>query len=175
MNGIGGDSFWLIREPSGRVRAIMGAGRAGAKATRQFYRDAGHHEIPSRGPLAALLLAIAYGLLAVAALEWGLARAGIGRGVPVSPAMEALLAANVAALLWRLAARALFTAREFGPTQGLLAIPRVVVSNTVAIVAARRALVAYVRALRGARIAWDKTEHTGHPAAPLAPLRAGAG
>ena len=33
MNHIGGDGFWLIREPSGRVRAIMGAGRAGAKAT----------------------------------------------------------------------------------------------------------------------------------------------
>ena len=30
MNHIGGDGFWLIREPSGRVRAIMGAGRAGA-------------------------------------------------------------------------------------------------------------------------------------------------
>ena len=26
MNHIGGDGFWLIREPSGRVRAIMGAG-----------------------------------------------------------------------------------------------------------------------------------------------------
>ena len=36
MNHIGGDGFWLIREPSGRVRAIMGAGRAGAKATRRF-------------------------------------------------------------------------------------------------------------------------------------------
>ena len=33
MNHIGGDGFWLIREPSGRVRALMGAGRAGAKAT----------------------------------------------------------------------------------------------------------------------------------------------
>src|SRR5665213_284498 len=54
MNHIGGDGFWLIREPTGRVRAIMGAGRAGAKATIQNYRDAGHHEIPSRGPLAAL-------------------------------------------------------------------------------------------------------------------------
>jgi gamma-glutamyltranspeptidase/glutathione hydrolase len=54
MNHIGGDGFWLIREPNGRVRAIMGAGRAGAKATRQFYRDAGHHAIPPRGPLAAL-------------------------------------------------------------------------------------------------------------------------
>jgi oxamate amidohydrolase len=54
MNHIGGDGFWLIREPSGRVRALMGAGRAGSKATRQFYRDAGHDEIPARGPLAAL-------------------------------------------------------------------------------------------------------------------------
>ncbi|MEI9803593.1 MAG: gamma-glutamyltransferase family protein [Pseudolabrys sp.] len=54
MNHIGGDGFWLIREPSGRVRAIMGAGPAGAKATIRFYRDAGHHEIPPRGPYAAL-------------------------------------------------------------------------------------------------------------------------
>src|ERR1700689_3534792 len=54
MNHLGGDGFWLIREPTGRVRAIMGAGRAGAKATIQHYRDAGHHEIPARGPLAAL-------------------------------------------------------------------------------------------------------------------------
>ena len=40
MNHIGGDGFWLIREPSGRVRALMGAGRPGAKATPRFYRDA---------------------------------------------------------------------------------------------------------------------------------------
>ena len=64
----------------------------------------------------------------------------------------------------RLAARAVFTAREFGVVQGLLAIPRVIVSNTVAIVAARRALFAYARSLRGVQIAWDKTEHTSHPA-----------
>jgi oxamate amidohydrolase len=54
MNHLGGDGFWLVREPSGGVRAIMGAGRAGAKATPRFYRDAGCDEIPSRGPLAAL-------------------------------------------------------------------------------------------------------------------------
>jgi len=54
MNHIGGDGFWLIREPNGRVRALMGAGRAGAKATPRFYRDAGFDEIPSRGPFAAL-------------------------------------------------------------------------------------------------------------------------
>jgi gamma-glutamyltranspeptidase len=54
MNHVGGDGFWLIREPSGRVRALMGAGRAGSRATIALYRNAGHDEIPARGPLAAL-------------------------------------------------------------------------------------------------------------------------
>jgi len=54
MNHIGGDAFWLIREPSGRVRAVMGAGPAGAKAAAAHYREQGHDEIPPRGPLAAL-------------------------------------------------------------------------------------------------------------------------
>src|SRR5215468_1561907 len=54
MNHIGGDGFWLIRERSGRMRALMGAGPAGAKATPAVYREHGHDIIPSRGPLAAL-------------------------------------------------------------------------------------------------------------------------
>src|SRR4051812_24819295 len=54
MNHIGGDAFWLLRERNGRMRALMGAGPAGAKASFDFYREHGHDEIPSRGPLAAL-------------------------------------------------------------------------------------------------------------------------
>jgi gamma-glutamyltranspeptidase/glutathione hydrolase len=71
MNHIGGDGFWLIREPSGRVRALMGAGRAGAKATPQLYRDAGHDEVPARGPLAALTVpgAVAAWMLAADAAK----------------------------------------------------------------------------------------------------------
>ena len=71
MNHIGGDGFWLIREPSGRVRALMGAGRAGSKATQQFYRDAGYDEIPARGPLAALTVpgAVAAWMLAADAAK----------------------------------------------------------------------------------------------------------
>ena len=38
MNHIGGDGFWLVREPNGRVRAIMAPGPAGSKATRELYR-----------------------------------------------------------------------------------------------------------------------------------------
>jgi gamma-glutamyltranspeptidase len=87
MNHIGGDGFWLIREPSGRVRAIMGAGRAGAKATPRFYRDAGHHEIPSRGPLAALTVpgAVAGWMLALDA-----ARANRGR-IPLDILLNAAI------------------------------------------------------------------------------------
>jgi gamma-glutamyltranspeptidase len=54
MNHVGGDGFWLIRERSGRVRVLVGAGRAGSKATPRLYRDAGCDGIPARGPLAAL-------------------------------------------------------------------------------------------------------------------------
>jgi gamma-glutamyltranspeptidase/glutathione hydrolase len=52
MNHIGGDGFWLVRLPNAQVRALMGAGRAGAEARPELYRE--HDEIPPRGPLAAL-------------------------------------------------------------------------------------------------------------------------
>src|SRR5581483_6199545 len=61
MNHVGGDGFWLVRERSGRVRALMGAGPAGSRATIPFYRDAGHDVIPPRGPLAALTVPGAVG------------------------------------------------------------------------------------------------------------------
>lgn len=61
MNHIGGDGFWLVREPSGRVRALMGAGAAGSGATPAFYREHGHDMIPPRGPLAALTVPAAVG------------------------------------------------------------------------------------------------------------------
>jgi gamma-glutamyltranspeptidase len=67
MNHIGGDAFWLIREPNGRVRAIMGAGPAGAKATPAFYREHGEDVIPPRGPLAALTVPGAVATWALAA------------------------------------------------------------------------------------------------------------
>ena len=54
MNGIGGDGFWLVHEPSGRIRALMAAGVAGSRAQPELYREAGLDAIPARGPLAAL-------------------------------------------------------------------------------------------------------------------------
>src|SRR5690348_5691375 len=59
MNHLGGDGFWIIREPSGRVRAIMAAGPAALAAEPELYRD--DEVMPTRGPLAALTVPGAVG------------------------------------------------------------------------------------------------------------------
>ncbi len=57
MNGMGGDGFWLIRAPNGRMAAISACGAAGSLATIKRYRERGHETIPPRGPDAALTVA----------------------------------------------------------------------------------------------------------------------
>jgi gamma-glutamyltranspeptidase/glutathione hydrolase len=56
MNAIGGDGFWVIREPGGRVRTIEACGPAGARATPARYRQLGYDVIPPRGPHAAVTI-----------------------------------------------------------------------------------------------------------------------
>lgn len=51
MTAIGGDGFWVIREPDGRMHSIHGCGGAAAKADLSLY--AGLDAVPTRGPLAA--------------------------------------------------------------------------------------------------------------------------
>ena len=86
MNHLGGDGFWLVREPNRRVRAIMAAGPAGSLATPALYRQ--HEAIPSRGPLAALTVPGAVGgwMLAVEA-----ARAVGGKGLPLDLLLHAAI------------------------------------------------------------------------------------
>jgi gamma-glutamyltranspeptidase/glutathione hydrolase len=66
MNAMGGDGFWLIRAPNGRVVAIDACGHAGEKATPALYQRHELDAIPARGPLAALTVAGAVGGWAVA-------------------------------------------------------------------------------------------------------------
>ncbi len=53
MNGIGGDSFWLIVPPDGEPIAIDACGQAAAAASIEAYQSRGLSAIPVRGPLAA--------------------------------------------------------------------------------------------------------------------------
>ena len=117
-----------------------------------------------RGPLAALLLGIAYITMALAMATHLAADMGIVAPQPTSPVLGWLLLATFVGLVWRILLRAVFTGREYGLMQGLYDIPRVVVSNLITIMSGRRALAAYLRTLRGAPMVWDKTTHRAHPA-----------
>ncbi len=119
-----------------------------------------------RGPLTALVLVAAYLLLLIdAVLLAGEAWTGQPLFVPLSAPAQVMVALSLVGLGWRLLARMLFTAREYGLAEGFLAIARVPVGNVIAIMAARRAVAAYLRSLGGAEVVWDKTEHAAHPAA----------
>jgi gamma-glutamyltranspeptidase/glutathione hydrolase len=87
MNAIGGDGFWLIREPGGKIRAIEACGFAGQRATREYYRALEVDAIPTRGPQAALTVPGAIGGWALA-LE--LSRASDGR-LPLTTLLESAI------------------------------------------------------------------------------------
>lgn len=121
-----------------------------------------------RGPLTALVLVAAYALILVDALL-GLAElAGVHNALPLAPLVRAMLLVSFAGFVWRAAMRMIFSAREYGVGEALPAVLRIPVSNVIAIMAARRALAAYLRSLRGDAVIWDKTAHRGHPASPFA-------
>ncbi len=116
-----------------------------------------------RGPFTALVLAAAYALLVVSALSWAAALAADEQPPPLSDALTIVIIVNFVSLAWRAIWRFGFTAREYGIGEGLHAVLRIPVANIIAIMAGRRAVVAYLRALNGKPLIWDKTEHTTHP------------
>lgn len=119
-----------------------------------------------RGPFAALVLAIAYVLVVLSGVSLALSMTGLGPQMTLSPLLWWLVVLNLASLVWRALFRFAFTAREYGPAEGLRAILRIPVANVIAIMAGRRAFAAYLGSLAGKRPRWDKTDHHLHPAQP---------
>jgi adsorption protein B len=109
-----------------------------------------------RGPLAALLLLAAYS----AALLWSQLWLAEALGAPIharmDPTLTLLLTVNFGLLAWRAVMRAGFTASAYGWFEGLLSIPRLVVGNVIAMLAAARAVSLH---LSGGARRWDKTRH----------------
>lgn len=118
-----------------------------------------------RGPLTAIVLSAAYCMVLIEVMLVAADLAGWKRQVVPSPELEVMLTLCVAAFAWRAAWRFGFTAREYGLEEGVRSFLRMPVANVIAILAGRRALLAYWGGLRGDRVTWDKTHHHRHPAA----------
>lgn len=117
-----------------------------------------------RGPLTALVLAVAYLWFVLAAVLLVAQALGWRGGRGAEPLMTDMLRIGFAALVWRLTLRSIFTWREYGLAEALRSPIRAVIGNVIAILACSRAIAAYLRTLRGGRVEWDKTSHRGHPA-----------
>ncbi|MEG3124471.1 glycosyl transferase family protein [Sphingomonas sp. GB1N7] len=139
--------------------ALAGWDRVGWGPARDW-RDHWMRMRDRRAPIAILVLIGAY----LALLFWtGSAILHWTTGIAppsLPPTMEALLTINSGLLVWRLIVRAAFTGRAYGWRQACLSLPRAVVGNFIALVAAQRALFRYMAMLRGAAPKWDKTAHT---------------
>ena len=112
-----------------------------------------------RAAVSALVLFAAY----LTFLLWGIllvgAWFGLGHAHDPSPLIEFLLWTNFAFMTWRTAMRAVFVGRSYGWRYGLGAIPRTILANFIAMLAAQRAVSRYLDSLFGKPLVWDKTQH----------------
>ena len=109
-----------------------------------------------RGPLAALLLVSAYASAFLWSQLWLARKLGAPIRAEMDPRLVVLLTINGWLLGWRVLMRAWFTASAYGWWQGVLSVPRLIVGNVIAMLAAGRALSLH---LGGGAKRWEKTRH----------------
>lgn len=117
-----------------------------------------------RAPLTAIVLAAAYMLLIISPVLFIAAHFGAYQPRPIDPLLKLLLIANFAGLAWRCLLRAVFTAHEYSLGEGVMSVMRMPLANVIAIMAGRRAMMAYLASLYSGRVKWDHTVHLNHPA-----------
>lgn len=128
-----------------------------------------------RGPFAALVLVAGYALIVLTALGGAGVVAGVIEPRPLGPVLKVLLIANLVAFGWRAAWRFAFTVRVYSWAEGLRAVLRIPLANVVAIMAGRRAVMAYFGNLKGSALVWQKTPHFSYaPPRPIEPLQPAA-
>lgn len=125
-----------------------------------------------RGPLTAVVLLAAYLVI----ILWGVTAAaeylGLIERQPFTDLLRTIVIVGWIGFLWRALTRFVCSTALYGWAEGLRAILRMPIGNIIAIVAARRALTAYIRSLLGQVPVWEKTPRQHYPLA--APTEAAA-
>jgi bacteriophage N4 adsorption protein B len=117
-----------------------------------------------RGPLTAVILLAAYLAIVVWAVASIAQLTGLYRPRLNAPLVEIVVAIGLVGVVWRGLVRFAFSTVLYGLAEGLRSVVRMPIANLITIVAARRALVAYLRTLRGGEPIWEKTSHYLYPA-----------
>ena len=116
-----------------------------------------------RSIFAAIVLVAAYACIVLTAILAVAKANGWHQPTALSPLLINLLMVNALFLVWRLGVRAAFVGSLYGAREAMLSIPRSLIANIIAIMAARRACTAYIRHCFGAPLRWDKTTHNTFP------------
>jgi bacteriophage N4 adsorption protein B len=104
--------------------------------------------------LAALFIASGYLSVMLALLM-----AWYGHALKIDPALRILLIINGFLVIWRVAIRAICVAAVYGRNESVRSVPRIIVSNMIAVLACSYAIVRYQRMLRDGSFSWGKTSH----------------
>ena len=112
-----------------------------------------------RAPFAAVILCVGYIVLVMTTINIAFSIM-TGMTFPALPEfIEILLAVNLAMLVWRMIVRVGFVTYEYDWKEGLRSVPRIIIGNIIAIIAARRAMFQYAKISTFKDLKWDKTQH----------------
>lgn len=112
-----------------------------------------------RAVIAAVILSSAYLAALLVVILWCVDLLSGTQTDVINGHTEALIGINIALLFWRMIMRASFVTQIYGWREGLRSIPRTLVGNIIAIMAARRAVIHYWGIAKGQQPLWDKTAH----------------
>lgn len=112
-----------------------------------------------RGIFSAFTICCAYLMLLLSGLLWIAQYGGHYTFNPLSDIMQSLILCSSFVLLWRFIMRSAFLYYHYGFMQACYALPRMITSNIISILAARRAVTLYYKYCFGETIKWEKTQH----------------
>ncbi len=112
-----------------------------------------------RAIFAAFTIFCAYILALLSGLLWIAQYAGFYSLDPLSDAMQFMLLCSSFLMLWRFLMRSSFVYYHYGILQASYTLPRMIISNIISIMAARRAVILYCKYCLGGRMIWEKTHH----------------